>query len=47
MNWKQSERIDLSWELKEKNLIYEATIDLETLEDTPKSLGADLIFIEL
>ena len=41
MDWNQSERTDLSWELKEKNLTYEATIDLETLEEPPKSLGAD------
>ena len=47
MDWKQSERIDLSWELKEKDLTYEATIDLETLEGPPKSLGANMIFIEL
>ena len=47
MDWNQSERTDLSWELKEKNLTYEATIDLETLEEPPKSLGADQIFIEL
>ena len=41
MDWRTSERIDLSWEEKEKNMTYEATIDLETLEDPPKSLSAN------